>query len=294
MKKSYRCLAALLCAAMLFSAVMPAQAAGKNTVDYEGFRLVFDAAYYYEANADLQAVIGQDEEALFAHFAATGIFEGRSGNGEFVLRDYMKYNPDLLEAFGADYGAYCRHYAELGKAEGRIAVSEEESDVLGSYASTYNPEEQRATNVQVAASRINDIVLQPGEGFSFSKTILPRTSANGYVPGPVISGGRLVNGMGGGICQVSSMLYVAMVLAGVPATEHYNHSLPVEYAPRGLDATIAKNIKDLKFVNTFAFPIVIKAEAVDGVVTVSLVKYVEESASGEAADQAAGDMAEGM
>lgn len=288
MKKCYRVLAAALCAAIVFSLPMGVSAAGKKagTVDYDSFRLVFDAEYYYNTNADLQAVFGYDEEALFAHFVGSGIFEGRSGNGEFVLRDYMKYNQDLLEIYGADYGAYCRHFAEQGKEEGRIALSEEQSDELGSYVSTYDPEEQRATNVEVAASRINDIVLQPGEGFSFSTTILPRTRANGYVPGPVISGGRFVNGMGGGICQVSSTLYVAMVLAGVPATEHYNHSLPVDYAPRGLDATIARNSKDLKFVNTFAFPIVIKAEAADGVLTVSLNRYVEESAE----EGAAGDI----
>lgn len=290
MKKSYRWLAALLCAAVLFSVPVHTQAAGNKAADYESFRLVFDAEYYYNANADLQALIGDDAEALFAHFAGSGIFEGRSGNGEFVLRDYMKYNPDLLEAFGADYGAYCRHFAELGKEEGRMAVSVEESEELGSYVSTYDPEEQRAINVQVAASRINDVVLQPGDGFSFSNTILPRTSANGYVPGPVIVGGRFVNGMGGGICQVSSTLYVAMVLAGLPATEHYNHSLPVEYAPRGLDATIARNSKDLKFVNTFAFPIVIKAEAVDGVLTVSLKQYVEENAEENVEEHAAEEL----
>ncbi|MBD5460968.1 MAG: VanW family protein [Lachnospiraceae bacterium] len=279
MKKCYRMVAAVLCAAIVLSLPVNVQAAGKKAgaVNYDNFHLVFDVEYYYETNADLQEEFGRDEEALFAHFVQTGIFEGRSGNGEFVLRDYMKYNQDLLELFGTDYGAYCRHLVEQGKEEGRTAVSEEESGELGSYVSAYDPEQQRATNVEVAASRINDIVLQPGEKFSFNKTVLPRTRANGYVPGPVIKGGRLVDGMGGGICQVSSTLYVAMVLAGIPATEHYNHSLPVEYAPRGLDATISGNSKDLKFVNTFSFPIVIKAEAVDGVLTVTLEEYVEEN-----------------
>ena len=90
---------------------------------------------------------------------------------------------------------------------------------------------------------------------------------------PVISGGQFVPGMGGGICQVSSTLYAAMVDADLPATERHKHSLKVDYVPAELDATISGNVKDLKFVNIFDHAIEIKATAEDGVLTVSICKY---------------------
>lgn len=271
--RNCRVLFLVLCAMVALTVPVRAQAAsgaGVDQVYYDSFRQVFDADYYYNAYPDLQEAIGYDGEALFLHYMEYGVFEGRSGNGEFYLCAYMNRYEDLLAAFGADYGAYCRHYVECGRAEGRSALPDGEEGVLGSYTTYYDDTESRAVNVQKAAERINGTVLQPGESFSFNKTVLPRTRANGYVMGPVFSGGREVQGIGGGICQVSSNLYVAMVLAGIPATEHYHHSLPVDYVPQGLDATISGNSKDLKFANPYSCAIRITATAQDGVLTVSL------------------------
>ena len=78
-------------------------------------------------------------------------------------------------------------------------------------------------------------------------------------------------GTGGGVCQVSSTLYAAMVYAGLPATERHAHSLPVDYLPAGLDATIAGSYLDLKFTNTFSQPLLIQASANGGTLTVTLV-----------------------
>lgn len=271
--KKGRGLVLLLCAMAALWVPVCAQAASGASIDqayYDSFRAVFDASFYYNAYPDLQEAIGYDEEALFEHYMEYGVFEGRSGDGAFYLCAYINRYEDLLAAFGADYGAYCRHYVEYGRQEGRSALPEGEDDLLGSYTTYYDTTESRAINVQKAAERIDGVVLQPGETFSFNKTVLPRTRANGYVMGPVFSGGREVQGIGGGICQVSSNLYVAMVLAGIPATEHYHHSLPVDYVPRGLDATISGNSKDLKFVNPYSCAIVIRSSAQDGTLVVSL------------------------
>ena len=78
--------------------------------------------------------------------------------------------------------------------------------------------------------------------------------------------------MGGGICQVSSTIYVAMLLAGIAPTQRYAHSLPVDYVPAGLDSAIVQGYKDLTFTNNFDFSIVINASAKDGVVTVSFTQ----------------------
>ena len=182
----------------------------------------------------------------------------------------MESYGDLQAAFGADYGAYCRHYIEYGRAEGRAAAVRERDGSIGSYTTVYDAAEQRAINVELAASKINGIVLQPGERFSFSSAASPISLSGGYVMGPAFSGGRVVEGVGGGLCQVSSTLYAALVMSGIPVTERYPHSLPVEYVPRGMDATISVGSKDLKFVNSFSRPIEITAAAEGGTLTVSL------------------------
>ena len=143
---------------------------------------------------------------------------------------------------------------------------------IGSYATAYNPNISRAVNVTLAASRINGVVIQPGESFSFSQTILPRTPANGYVTANVIVNKKYVPGTGGGICQVSSTLYAAMLSAGLPATERHSHSLNVGYIPVGMDATISGTALDLKFTNIFPEPIQIQAFADQGILTILIYK----------------------
>ena len=135
-------------------------------------------------------------------------------------------------------------------------------------------EPSRATNIAVAASRINGVVIQPGEEFSFNRTILPRTAANGYVEAPIYVSGKHSTGTGGGICQVSSTMYSAMLNGGIPATERHPHSLPVPYLPEGRDATIAGNYYDLRFVNIYNTPLQISAVADlrTGTVSVTLIQ----------------------
>ena len=142
--------------------------------------------------------------------------------------------------------------------------------IIGTYTTYYEADVSRAVNVELAAQRINGIVVAPDENFSFSNTILDRTTANGYVEGPIFVKGEKSMGIGGGVCQVSSTLYAAMVDAGLPATERHPHSLPVDYLPEGLDATIAGNYMDLKFTNTFSQPLLIQASAEGGKLVVTL------------------------
>lgn len=269
--KGSRLCAALLAfvmSAAMFTGDVQAQAAVR--AEESAYRDVFNVEYYYNAYPDLQTAIGMDEEKLFAHFVNSGMREGRSGDGAFHLRAYIQNNPDLMEAFGENFEAYCRHYVMSGKSEGRNAMPDGASEVLGSYSSTYDPSQQRAINVELAAQRINGLVLQPGDEFSFSRSVLSRTYENGYVLGPSFAGGREVISVGGGICQVSSTLYVAMIRAALPSTERYTHSAPVDYVPEGLDATIAENAKDLKFRNIYSRPLILSAVTENGVLTVSL------------------------
>ena len=269
--------------------VMHPVQAQAGQADRAAYRAVFDASYYSAAYPDVAAAYGNNADALLNHFISFGVKEGRNASAEFNPQAYRQRYEDLQAAFGSDMAAYCRHYVAYGKAEGRngsadgqpvAAVQQADSQaqqtdsqtgtqnngtaqstqqasgtVIGTCTTSYVDNIPRATNVALAAQRINGTVVQPGGSFSFSNTILPRTSANGYVTAPIYVSGKKGTGTGGGVCQVSSTLYAAMVYAGLPATERHAHSLPVDYLPAGLDATIAGSYLDLKFTNTFSQPL---------------------------------------
>ncbi len=117
----------------------------------------------------------------------------------------------------------------------------------------------RVNNMALAASRINGIVLEPGEEFSMNKTILDRTKENGYYLAPAIRNGTYEKEYGGGVCQVSSTLFNAVMMADLTVTERHHHSWPMHYVPIGRDATIATGYKDFKFVNSTEGELVIFA-----------------------------------
>lgn len=267
-----------------FVLVMPMQAQAADKTDYS---VVFDANYYYSAYADLQSAIGNDRNALLQHFIVYGMQEGRRGNAEFDVKAYMANYPDLIQAFGSeDLKSYYLHYISYGKKEGRIAVftgstlsdnankdaAVPETTLISSYTTAFDPSESRAVNIALSASRINGMVIQPGQKFSFSDSIGARTAENGYVIAPTFVNRETVPGMGGGICQVSSTMYAAMLEGGIKATQRYAHSKPVTYIPEGMDATIVAGKKDLTFTNNFEYPITINAVVDGGTVTVSFSK----------------------
>lgn len=124
------------------------------------------------------------------------------------------------------------------------------------------------TNLQLAAKNIDNSIVMPGETFSTEKAIGPTTIENGFVEANTYVGGEVVPGVGGGVCQVASTLYNTMLRAGIVPTERLNHMMKVSYVPMGLDATLADNLIDLKFVNDFDFPIVINSYASNGTLTI--------------------------
>lgn len=264
----------LLILALGLSAFAPVQAATGKPIDYSP---VFDAEYYYNTYPDLQQSVKNTPAALLAHFTQVGMKEGRSGNASFNVRAYMANNLDLLPVYGVkDLSSYYLHYITIGKAEGRSAVYKEGTQppegALSSYSTTYDVTEDRAVNVELAASHIDGLVIEPGNKFSFSSSIGSRTPANGYVVAPSFASGRVVSSVGGGICQVSSTIYVAMLLAGISPTQRYAHSLPVDYVPKGLDSAIVEGYKDLTFTNSFDFALRISASVENGVLTVTFTR----------------------
>ena len=133
------------------------------------------------------------------------------------------------------------------------------ADVLGECSTNIGGTEYRLNNVQVAAKAMDGIILMPGEVFSYNDTLGARTTANGYLPAPAYIGGKTVDDVGGGICQNSSTLYLAVLRANLEVVERTNHMYTVGYVPDGLDATVAYNAIDFKFRNSTPHPIRIEA-----------------------------------
>jgi hypothetical protein len=128
----------------------------------------------------------------------------------------------------------------------------------------------RAYNVSMTAKTLNDWDLAPGEVFDYRKVISLTRQKYGYRQAPVILNGELVPGIGGGICQVSSTLYNAALLAGLNIVERRNHSLPVSYLPKGQDATFAEGAINFRFKNTTGKHLIIRTVTSGGKLTVKL------------------------
>lgn len=122
----------------------------------------------------------------------------------------------------------------------------------------------RTHNLKVAASKIDGLVLEPGEVFDFNEIVGDRTRAGGFKMAPVISYGKLVDGMGGGTCQVASTLHGAVFFAGLPVEERHPHSRPSYYIKLGLDAAVAYGTLNFRFRNDRPYPIVLDMTVKDG------------------------------
>ncbi|MCJ8012706.1 VanW family protein [Paenibacillus sp. KQZ6P-2] len=117
----------------------------------------------------------------------------------------------------------------------------------------------RVYNVSSAAKAMDGMVLKPGDLFDYSKVIAKAEEKYGFREAPVILNGKLVPGIGGGICQVSSTVYNAALRTGLQIVERRNHSLPVSYLPKGLDATFAEGSINFRFKNTTGKSLIIRA-----------------------------------
>ncbi|NQX70087.1 VanW family protein [Paenibacillus alba] len=139
--------------------------------------------------------------------------------------------------------------------------------------------EGRIHNIRSTAESIQDLLMAPGETFDYSKIIAQTEAKFGYKEAPVILNGKLVPGIGGGICQVSSTLYNAVLRSGLEIVERRNHSLPVSYVPLGQDATFANGYINFKFRNNTDAYVLIRTITTEQAVTVKLFGHMNPSIS---------------
>ena len=149
--------------------------------------------------------------------------------------------------------------------------------LLGTFSTTYNTNNtNRVTNLELASEKINGTIIMPGETFSYNKIVGERTIAKGYKEAAVYSGGKVVDGIGGGICQLSSTLYNAVIYANLEITERSNHRFLTSYVTAGRDATVSWGTIDFCFKNTRSYPIKIESSVKNGVVTTEIYGIKEE------------------
>lgn len=151
-------------------------------------------------------------------------------------------------------------------------------DKLSTFTTRYDvSSKDRTTNLNIACQKINEKVVLPEETFSYNKALGVRSVATGYKNAKVYSNGEVVDGIGGGICQISSTLYNSALMANLEIVERRNHQFVTSYVPAGRDATVVYGMTDFKFKNTRKYPIRIVASAKNGIATVSIYGIKEEN-----------------
>ena len=139
-------------------------------------------------------------------------------------------------------------------------------DLLAKFSTNYNARDtDRTTNLRLAAEKINGTVLMPGETFSYNTIVGERTIAAGYKEAAMYQNGEVVDGLGGGICQISTTLYNAVLYSNLEIVERRNHQFVPSYASAGRDATVVYGSIDFRFKNTRNYPVKILCTVSGGV-----------------------------
>lgn len=157
----------------------------------------------------------------------------------------------------------------INKIQPKVKTEDVKSvdNILGQYSTSFYEHSSRGSNINVAAKSTSDILIMPGEIFSYNKATGSRTWNNGYKTAKVIVDGKYTNGEGGGVCQVSTTIYNAALLAGMEIKEVHNHTFTSHYAQRGKDAAVSYGYTDFKFKNPYLHPIYIKNILSNGLIT---------------------------
>lgn len=161
---------------------------------------------------------------------------------------------------------------DVTEPKGSVEELQKMTDVLGTFTTSYSTSSSaRCKNVENGCRLINGTLLYPGDEFSTYDTIKPFTEANGYYPAGSYQNGKVVDSLGGGICQVSTTLYNAVLLSELEVTERNNHSMIIAYVKPSMDAAIAESAgKDFRFVNSWDNPIYIEGRTENKQITFTI------------------------
>lgn len=233
-----------------------------RVIDLENDNLIIDYAYIYKL---LISVSNETRiDPVDAEFSRSENnykeYEIKSGsNGSVVdIDETIKNINSWIVSVLNDEGEIDEINVELMPTEPNIAEEDYEylnKTIISSFSTKFNPgDKNRTQNLKVSTQAVNDYIIMPGEVFSLNSILGPRTYAKGYKDAGIFANGRKSVGIAGGICQTSSTIFNALLLADFDVVERHRHSLPVPYLERGRDAAISSR-QDLKMKNTHNYPI---------------------------------------
>ena len=186
--------------------------------------------------------------------------------------DQEKLASDILTQVNArEFQAVIEASANEVAPDMTAAEAKEKYQVIGTYTTTTTANSDRNKNIELASDAINGVVVQPGQEFSFNNTTGERSEAKGYRPAGAYVNGVLVEEPGGGVCQVSSTLYNAVVFSGLTTTERHAHSYEPSYVTPGEDAMVSFGGPDMKFVNNSPYAVAIRANFANRQLRISIV-----------------------
>lgn len=195
-----------------------------------------------------------------------------SGEQTGIVIDQDKLAADILAQLGSkNFQASIEASAHSVAPKITEAQAKEMYKVIGTYTTTTTSNKDRNKNIELASEALEGLIIQPGEEFSFNKATGERSLAKGYKPAGAYVNGVLVEEPGGGVCQVSSTLYNAVVFAGLTTTERHAHSYEPSYVTPGEDAMVSYGGPDMKFVNNSSTAVVIRANFADRKLKISIV-----------------------
>lgn len=228
-----------------------------------------EAAKVLEKRAE--GVLDTPENARLTHSEnGIKIMEGKEGEGLEMEKTLERVNRFLNQEWDGKGGVI---QAVVEKKEPEITGKDLESvtDLLGSHTTYYDENSGgRVRNVESGAMHLNGILLQPGDEQSANEAMEPYTEENGYAEAASYESNTVVQTMGGGICQVSTTLYNALLYAELEIVERYPHSMLVNYAEPSKDAAIADDVMDLVFKNNLDSPVYIEALWGEGTLTFNI------------------------
>lgn len=194
-----------------------------------------------------------------------------SGEEAGFAIDQEKLAADIQAALdGRDFDAVIEAEGSAVQPELTQASAKEKYKTISTFTTTTTSNKKRNTNVRLAAEALNGTVILPGHEFSFNKTVGQRTAEKGYQSAAAYSGGEVVQEIGGGVCQVSSTLYNAVVRAGLEISYRRSHTFEPSYVTPGQDATVSWDQPDFRFINNSKAAIGIRASYGNQKMTVSV------------------------
>lgn len=227
--------------------------------------------YYLCGIEEIIASISNDERietiepyAEFRTFGDPFIYhEGKDGRQV----DFTRLKTDIQASLKGDFEPVTVKYFNTYRKKTLNEVKSE-TKLLGRFTTFFDSSNiNRSSNIRLAAALLNGVILDGGKTLSFNETVGARLPERGFLPAKIIENGEYTEGVGGGVCQVSTTLYNAALLSGMTVTEYHPHSLAVGYVDPSRDAMVSGKSCDLKFKNPLKYPIYIRSRTLGGTVS---------------------------